>query len=150
MQIEVAVRVNAPKSVVWKIVSDIENSAATIPAIQKIEVLERPPEGLVGFKWRETRTMFGKTAYETMTVSEAVEESYYQTHAESHGSIYRSRISVADEGGSTRLTMWFGAEPQTFGAKVMGTLFGPLFKGATRKALLKDLEDIKKVAESQV
>ena len=62
MKFEVNTQIRAPKEAVWKTISDIERSVATVSAIQKIEVLERPEDGLVGFKWRETRAMFGKEA----------------------------------------------------------------------------------------
>ena len=49
--------------------------------------------------------------------------------------------------GETYLGMEFNSEAQTFVAKLMAGVFGLLFKNATRKALQKDLLDIKKVVE---
>jgi hypothetical protein len=43
--------------------------------------------------------------------------------------------------------MRFSAQPVTFGAKVMWMLTGFLFAGATKKALVKDLQDIKAAVE---
>ncbi|MGQ0534700.1 MAG: SRPBCC family protein [Methanobacteriota archaeon] len=148
MKVSSQVEIRAPKQAVWDRITDIENAASTLPAIQKIEILERPKTGLVGLKWRETRTMFGKTATEVMWITEAKPPSHYETRAESHASIYRSRFSLAETGGGvTVLTMEFGAEPQTFGSKLMWALTGFLFKGATRKAIRKDLEDVKAAVE---
>lgn len=140
--------IEAPPQAVWSVVRDIENAAETIQAIEKIEVLERPKANLVGLKWRETRTMFGKTATEVMWITGAVETSHYETRAESHGSIYKTRVSLKEHGGGTRLQMEFEGKPITFGAKLMWGLMGFMFKGATRKALQKDLEDIKKKVEA--
>jgi carbon monoxide dehydrogenase subunit G len=136
----------SPKAV-WNVVTDIENAAETIQAIEKIEILEKPKAKLVGLKWRETRTMFGKTATEVMWITGAAEASHYETRAESHGSIYKTRVSLHGHEGGTRLRMEFEGEPVTFGAKLMWGLTGFMFKGATRKALQKDLEDIKKKVE---
>jgi hypothetical protein len=44
--------------------------------------------------------------------------------------------------------MEFTGQPQTFGAKIMGALMGSMMKNATKKALMKDLEDIKRAAEA--
>jgi hypothetical protein len=54
---------------------------------------------------------------------------------------------VTEEEGSSKLTWIFDAEPVTTGAKIMSFLIGFMFKGATKKALVKDLEDIKAAAE---
>lgn len=147
MNIEVSTRIRAPREKVWKAVTDIENAVNTISAIEKIVVLERPSDGIVGLKWRETRKLFGKTAEETMWITDARDNESYTTRAESHGSVYTTIVSLGDAGGSTELSMRFGAEPVTPGAKIMWALTGFLFKGATAKALMQDLEDIKKAVE---
>ena len=148
MTIKVNVLINADVEKVWGIISDIENSINVITAINKIEVLNKPAEGLVDLKWRETRTMFGKEATEVMWITEAVENHHYKTRAESHGSVYISELSVMKQNGGIELTMAFGAEPQTFGAKFMWATMGFMFKGSTKKALQQDLEDIKVAAEA--
>lgn len=149
MRVEVEVNVDAPVVHVWRIASDIENSAATISGIEKIEVLEKPhDEGIVGLKWRETRTLFGKTATEVMWITEAGDH-YYVTEAQSHGSEYRTRVQAAPAGNGTRLGTEFEARALTFGARVASALLGFMMKGAVRKALLQDLEDVKSVAEAR-
>jgi uncharacterized membrane protein len=146
--VDVAVSVDAPKERVWRVVTDIENSARTISAIDAIEVLERPDAGLLGLKWRETRTMFGKTATEVLWVTDVDEGTSYVTEARSHGSVYRTRIGLSGDGGAVRLGMEFRAEPQSFGARVASVVFGPVMKRTVRKALLGDLEEVKRAAEA--
>lgn len=140
--------VDASKEEIWEVISNIKKAEKTISGIEKVEVLEQPKEGLVGLKWRETRTLFGKTATEVMWITEAKENSHYKTRAESHGSIYITEVGIVEENGNNHIRMEFNAEPQTFGAKIMGVLLGSMMKNATKKALIKDLEDIKKAAES--
>ena len=149
MRVTVETEIDAPRMDVWRLVTDIENAPATIQAIERIEVLERPPVGIAGIKWRETRTMFGKTATEVMWVTNAVEGSHYDTRAESHGSVYTTRIALQDRSGVTGLSMIFECEPRSVGAKILWGLTGFLFKGATRKALAKDLADIKAALEQR-
>ena len=148
MHMNLEVPVQASKRDVWKLIADIEHAPSRISGIEEVEVLESPTDGLVGLKWRETRKFAGKTATETMWVTEAVEDSHYRTEAQSHGSVYRSRMYVSDDGDGTRLGMDFDCEPQTFGAKLIWAVFGFMFRGATRKALLQDLNDIKAAAEA--
>ena len=147
MHFKIRVPIEASKQEVWNAIADIENADKRISGIDEIEVLNKPEQGLVGFKWKETRTMFGKTATETMWVTEAVENDHYDVEAQSHGSIYKTRMFVTDESGKTELGWDFNAEPQTLGAKILSATMGFMFKGATEKALTKDLEDIKAYVE---
>jgi carbon monoxide dehydrogenase subunit G len=149
MKFEETVAVNASPEAIWSILSDIDNAAENISAIEKVEVLEKPTDGLVGLKWIETRTMFGKTATETMWITEAVENSHYLTRAENHGAIYISKMYITEEGGTTHVGMSFDGQPQTFMAKLMMGMMGWMFKKATKKALMKDLVDIKALAEQK-
>jgi carbon monoxide dehydrogenase subunit G len=150
MKVREEIDIQAPPQAVWAVVSDIPDAAATVQAIERVEVLE-PPKGpsLVGLKWRETRTMFGKQSTEVMWVTQAVDGSHYVTRAESHGAVYQSRIELAPRSGGTRLSMSFEGTPATLGAKVAWALMGPLMKGATRKAIRKDLEDIRRTVEAK-
>jgi len=147
MQVEAKVLIDADRDVVWSLVSDIENAEKTVTGIEKVEILEKPETGLVGLKWRETRTLFGKTATEVMWITAAEQPAYYETEARSHGSVYRTRLSLEDRQGKTRLAMNFGAEAETFFTKVLSAVFGVLMKGPMRKAIQKDLDDVKRAAE---
>lgn len=148
MNIETEVTIQAPKEKIWQVITDIENATQRISAIEKIEILERPPEGLVGLKWRETRTLFGKSATEVMWITDAIENESYKTRAESHGAVYLTDMSITEHDGSAKLRMKFGSEPQSLGAKIMSVTMGYLFKNATKKALKQDLDDIKAAVEN--
>ena len=147
MQCSASIEISKPRADVWKAVTDIPNAVGMISGILSVEVLENPDTGLVGFRWKETRKMFGKEATEIMWITDAEENAFYSTRAESHGSVYKTRISLDDDGGQTRLTMAFTGEPQTMGAKVMSFFMGGMMKGSMEKELLKDLTDIKNFVE---
>lgn len=149
MKVQAHVNINAPKEAVWNVISDIDAAVERISAIQKVEVLDRPESGLIGLKWRETRTMFGKEATEVMWITEAAENEFYRTRAESHGAIYISELRIESNGEGAKLTMEFDGEPQTMGAKIMTVLTGFLFKSATIKAIQQDLDDIKAHVEGR-
>ena len=149
MGISASVDVHGRPEDVWSVITNIDDAVQKISAIEEVEILERPDEGLVGLKWRETRQMFGKSATEVMWITDVEPNQLYQTRAERHGSIYVSRLSVEPQGDGSRLTMAFDATPQNLFAKVMGATVGKLFEKATRDALQKDLEDIKAVVEGR-
>lgn len=149
MKLEVEIPIQATKAEIWDVITDIDNAPDRISGIEKVEVHHNPGPALVGLKWTETRTLFGKTATETMWVTEAEKNKFYKTRAESHGAIYTSIMRIEEKNGQTYLGMAFSSQAQSFGAKFMATVLAPLFKGATKKALMKDLEDIKKHLEEQ-
>lgn len=148
MELSTQININQPIEKVWKKITDIENSANFIEGITKVEVLEKPKDTLPGFKWKETRVMFGKEATEIMWITEFKENQYYQTRAESHGSVYISRMSVEQIDDQTQLTMSFKGEPQTFITKVLSKLMGAMMKGSMKKVILKDLKNIKDAVEA--
>ena len=149
MEVATSVLIHAPRAVVWERITDIEHAARTIRAIEKVEILERPASGLVGLKWKETRTMFGKTATEIMWITDALEPEFYETRAESHGAIYAASLELAEKAGGTELTMRFSGEAVSTSARLMWILMGWMFKGAMRKACGKDLSDIKAAVEGK-
>ena len=147
MAITVEERINAPRERGWELTTDPDAGEDMISGIQSVEVLDRPAEGVVGLKWREKRVMFGKEATETMWISAAETNRFYETTAHNHGMVYNTRISLDDVDDQTLLKMEFSAKPETIGAKLMSPI-AALFNGAVRKALQKDLGDIRKTAES--
>lgn len=125
----------APPKDVWAVIADIENAGVTISGIRAVEILEvASGPSSVGLKWRETREFLGRDAVEVMWVTDACEGAYYQTRAESHGSIYTSRMEIAATLTGRQLTMRFSCQPVTFGAKVLWGLTGWMAK----KSLCKD------------
>src|SRR5262249_15257427 len=62
MLVEAQVTINGSKAAVWTAITDIENASKTISGIEKIEIIEKPANGLAGLRWRETRMLFGKPA----------------------------------------------------------------------------------------
>jgi hypothetical protein len=148
MIVDVQVNIKGSRAAVWTAMTAIENSAEFIKGIDKIEVLEKPAHGLVGLKWRETRMLFGKPATADKWITDAVENEFYKTRAESDGFIFLSTMSIAEGSGSLTLTSSHDSQPQSLGAKIMSVPMSLFFKGVAKKALLQDLNDIKAAVES--
>jgi hypothetical protein len=148
MIVDVQVNIKGSRAAVWTAMTAIENSAEFIKGIDKIEVLEKPAHGLVGLKWRETRMLFGKPATADKWITDAVENEFYKTRAESDGFIFLSTMSIAEGSGSLTLTSSHDSQPQSLGAKIMSVPMSLFFKGVAKKALLQDLNDIKAAVET--
>lgn len=147
MKVEVQVTVNGSRAAVWAAITDIENAAETISGIENIEVVETPANGLVGLKWRETRILFGKPATAEKWITDAVENEFYKTRAESDGFIFLSTMSISERSGGVTLTSFHDSQPQSMAARIMSIPMGLFFKGVAKKALLQDLNDIKSAVE---
>jgi carbon monoxide dehydrogenase subunit G len=138
--------VEAPPDRVWAVLTDLEHSPEVISAIRSVEIHTGPGFD-VGTRWTETRTMMGRTASETMEVTAVDPGRSYVVEADSGGTHYRSEFRIAPDGGGTALAMTFGGQPSGLGGKLAAATFGRLFAGATRKALIADLDDIARASE---
>lgn len=141
--------VNAPAEKVWAVISDIPGSASTLSGVKSIELMSLGPYG-EGTRWKETRTMMGKSETVEMWVSKADPPRSTTVKAVQGKADYTSRMTLTDRDGGTDLTMTFGAtmiNPSRMNKLAMA-LFGKLGMRATHKALAKDLAEIAAKAES--
>ena len=146
MIVEVQVNIKGSRSAVWEAITNIENAAKFINGIEKIEVIEKPANGLVGLKWRETRMYFGKPATVEIWITDAAENEFYKTRAESDGFVFLSTMSISESSDGITLTSAHDYKPQSAVAKLKSiSMF--LFKGMIKKILLQDLKDIKTAVE---
>ncbi|MEO1716615.1 MAG: SRPBCC family protein [Planctomycetota bacterium] len=151
--IHVSETVNASMEDVFAVASDIANAAERIGGIDSVEMLTDGPVGM-GTKWRETRTMFGKQADETMWITEweppvaGAASAKYVAEARSHGCHYLTPVEFERIGDNeTRMSMTMNATAETLSSKIMMVVFGFMAKSAA-KALQADLRDIKVYCES--
>ena len=148
MIVEAQVTINGSKAAIWAAITNIENASETISGIEKIEVLEKPANGLVGLKWRETRMLFGKPATAEKWITDAAENEFYKTRAEDGGFVFLTTMRISESSGGMTLMSSHETRPQGFVARLKSLpMF--LFKGVVRKALLQDLNDIKSAVEQE-
>lgn len=149
MIVEAQVTINGSKAAIWAAITDIENASEAISGIENIEILEKPANGLVGLKWRETRILFGKPATAEKWITDAAENEFYKTRAESDGFVFLSTTSISESSGVVTLASSHDSKPQGIVAKLMSIPMGLLFKGVAKKTLLQDLNDIKAAVEQK-
>ena len=153
MIVEARITINGSKAAIWAAITDIENASEIISGIEKIEVLEKPANGIVGLRWRETRMLFGKPATVEKWITDAAEKEFYTTRAEDGGFAFLTTMRISENGisrigGGMTLTSSHDSRPQTFGAKLsIPMLF--LFKGVMKKLIMQDLNDIKAAVERE-
>ncbi|MCB0767319.1 MAG: SRPBCC family protein [Flavobacteriales bacterium] len=146
MTVEASITINASKAAVWAATTDIANLAQLLSTVLRIEVVSRPATGLEGLKWKETRMLFGKEATVEKWITEAKENEYYTTRAEQDGFVFITTNRVSGGDGNVTLTGIHETLPQGFVAKLK-SLPMVLFKGVIKKAILQDLNDVKKAVE---
>lgn len=148
MVVEAQVTVNGSRAAVWAAITDIENAAQIISGIENVEIVEKPANGLVGLRWRETRMLFGKPATVEKWITDAAENERYRTRAESDGFVFLTTMSMSEGSDGITLTSAHASEPQGIAARLKSLPMG-LFKGVIRKAILQDLNDIKSAVEQE-
>jgi len=149
MLVEAQVTINGSKVATWAAITNIENASEIISGIENIEVLERPADGLVGLRWRETRMLFGKPATAEKWITGAAENEFYTTRAEDGGFVFVSTMRISERSSGMTLTSAHDSQPQGIIARLMSIPMGLLFKGVAKKALLQDLNDYKSAVERE-
>lgn len=141
--------IRASPEKVWSVISDIPGSAATLSGIDSVQLLSEGPYG-EGTRWKETRTMMGRSETVEMRVTQADPPRSTTVQAHQGGADYTSRFGLAERDGGTDLTLTFSADvvkPTVF-SKITMALFGKIGMSMTRKALAKDLAEIAAKAEA--
>ena len=146
MIVEDQVTISGSKSAIWAAITDIEHASETISGIEKIEVLEKPANGLVRLRWQETRILFGKPATVEKWITDASENEFYTTKAEDGGFVFVTTKCISESNSGVTLAESHESKPQTLKARLTAPMLF-LFKGVIRKALLQDLNDIKAAVE---
>ena len=147
MIVEAQVTINGSRAAIWAVIADIENAAKFISGIKNIEVVEKPANGLVGLRWRETRILFGKPATVEKWITEAAENEFYKTKAEDGGFVFLTTKRISESSGGMTLSECHESKPQGIVAKLTAVPMVLFFKGVIKKALLQDLNDIKAAVE---
>jgi len=147
MIVEAHINIRGSRAAAWAALADIENAASFISGIEKIEILERPAQGLVGLRWHETRILFGEAATVEKRITAANEGESYETKAESDGFVFTTTVRLAQDADGIILTSSHRTEPQGFVARLKA-LPMVFFRGVIRKAILQDLNDIKSKVEN--
>ncbi len=148
MRIEVGVEVAAPQAQVFEVFADLGRAAERISGIERVEILTPGPVGR-GTRWRETRRMFGKEDTVELAITAFEPPRSYAVEAHSCGAHFRSEFRFEARPTGTAVTLTTVGRPVTLLARLL-TPLSCLMKGSMRKALQKDLDDLKRAAEAHL
>lgn len=136
-------QIQAPIAKVFETVAHIENFQKVIPDITNVEFLSEEKTG-VGARFIETRNMNGKSASVELEVKEYVPNDMIRIVSDVHGTVWDTSFTVKNQGDKTELTMVMDANAY----KLLPKLMNPLIKGMIRKAIEKDMDEVKRYCES--
>ena len=140
--------VQAPADVLWEVVTDLGRAPEIVRGIDGTEIVAGGGSFGVGTRWRETRTMFGRSVTEEMEVTACDEGRSYTAGSESGGVTYAFTFSVVPMGSAaSRLLLTFGGQPEGRVARILAATVGRLAQRSTRKAMEADLADLATEAE---
>lgn len=148
MIVEAQIIINGSKASVWDAITNIENASKIINGIEKIEVLEKATNGLIGLRWLETRMLFGKPVTVEKRIIDASENMYYRTRTEDQGFVFLTTLSIFDSNDGVVVKSSHETKPQGIIAGIKSIPM-VLFKGVIKKAVKKDLMDIKLAVEQK-
>lgn len=136
--------IDAPARRVFELAADIPRAAERIDGISKVEMLTEGPIG-VGTRWRETRSGMGT---EELTITDFDPPRGYSVGAESCGCRFESQFlfSPSESGEHTLVELITRWQPVSWYARLMSPL-SLLMSGMMKKAMAKDLADLKRAAE---
>jgi hypothetical protein len=137
----------APVDVLWDVATDLAQAPANITGITRTEVLTDGGVG-VGTRWRETRTMLGREATETMEITAVEPGRSYTAEAHSSGMHYVTRWEVAATDTGSEIVMTFSGEPASTIGRLASRVFGAM-NASVEKAMRKDMADIARAAEAR-
>lgn len=137
----------APRGEVFSAYTDLERMAERIPGIQGVEVLTDGPVG-VGTRFKETRIMFKREATEEMAFTAYDAPNGFTLECDSCGARFVSVHRFTDKDGGTLVELDLSSKATSLGAKLFAPL-GFLFSGTMKKAIQKDLDDMKAHVESR-
>lgn len=139
--------IKAPVDRVFHAFSDFENCAGRIRGIKKIEMLTAGPVGK-GTSFKETRTMFGRDATETMTVCEYVPNQAVALEANSCGAYFKSSFRFTPQGDATKVDFAMETKALSLFAKIMKPI-AFLMMGTMKKCVQGDMDDLAAYCEGE-
>ncbi len=133
-------RTNAAIGAVLRAVSEVGRLAEAIPHIVNAELLTASRTG-VGTRFRETRTLNGKSQTTGLEVNEHAEIERVRRVADGHGAVRDTVFAVKQAEGHVEMVV--EARPR----KPVPEIMYLLFRRVIRKAVEKDVDSVRKCRE---
>lgn len=142
--VTVSIDIAAPPEQVFDAVAHIENFQQVVEDIVNVEFVSEVRRG-VGARFRETRNMNGRQATSTLEVTEYEAPTHVRLVSDEGGSVWDSVFRVAPKGEGSELTLEMEDRPYKLAARLMN----PMIRGMIRKAIVGDMEAVKRFCEAK-
>jgi len=136
--------IKAPIELVFRRISDVERFAELHDDILEIEFLSETTHG-VGTRFRETRSMNGRTVTTELELTEYVENERVRFVSDAGGTIWDTVMAVTSNDDVTELEMNMDARPYKLLARIVNVMIKPM----VTKAVTKDMDELKAWCENQ-
>lgn len=137
----VAQDVEAGPSEAWEVLVDFAAYPERMASYESLELLSVASGGL-GTRWRQTRTVYGRSHSQVMEVTRWEEPTLLELEAGERGARYRTTYVLVESASGTRVEMRFEVEATNPLARAFQRLFGARLMRSTAEAMEKDLEDL--------
>jgi len=138
--------IGAPVSHVWEVFTDIEASESRLSAVERVEMLSVGTFA-EGTRWRETRTLYGKSVTEEMTITQLDLHRSYTVGAESGRTSYESRFDFQQVDPATTVVLLTFSADSSGVRGMLGALLWPLMRRKLAKDLGHDMDELARVCE---
>lgn len=144
-KVQVEVRIDAPRELVFDTIAHPENFQKAVPHIVGVEFLTETRRG-AGTRFRETRRMGRGEGTTVLEIEEYVDGESVRLVSDQGGTIWDSRFETeALDSGETRLSLVMDARPY----KLLARLSVPMIRRMIRKAVEDDLRAVKEYCEER-
>ena len=134
--------IQAPVDKVFDTIADVRNFKKAVPGILDVEFLTDSTRG-VGTRFKETRDMNGRRATTELECTEYAENAKVRMVSDAGGTIWDTVFEVRPQGSTTELELRMDARPY----KLLPRLMNPLIRGMVSKAVVSDLDAVKRYCE---
>lgn len=142
----IAKYVDAPPSVVFALFTDFEHVPEHVSGVTRLEILTTGPTH-IGTRFRETRKVNGHESTEEMEVTAFEPGRHFDLRSRSGSTEYRSAYRFAPERTGTQIEVDVESEPLSLVARLMTPLTNHSVTGTMKKAIVQDIEDLRRQAE---
>ena len=142
-KISVKQEFKGPIEKTWSTLIDLDRYPSRVKSYEAIEWLTSE-KSVVGAKWKQTRTVYGKSHTQTIEVVECLEPTSFVLTATEAGATYLTRYSLGEskDAKTTAVAASFEVRPNNLLSKVFVRLFGKKLLGSTGETLQSDLSDL--------
>lgn len=151
-EVVVSRTIAAAPEAIWQVITDVERAPDFFRSVGSVEVLGSS-EYAPGLRWRETRTIFGRSETLELTVVEADPSRRAVLESEAAGVRYRISFELTRSGDHyessprTLVVSRFVADQAPTAPPILWRVLGSLGAKATEESLAQDLADLAGVVE---